>query len=637
MARLLDGINSPHDLKALKAEQLAQLAEEIRQELIDTVSHTGGHLAPNLGVVELTIALHRTLDSPHDRIVWDVGHQSYVHKLLTGRREAFSTLRQPGGLSGFPSPAESPHDAFGTGHGSTSISAALGLAKARDLRGGDEKVVAVIGDGALTGGMAYEALNQAGAMKVNLMVVLNDNEMSIARNVGAMSAYLAGLRASLVEPLVRRARADVAALLEHIPLGAQMLEFMDRTRDAVKQFVVPGMIFEELGFTYLGPIHGHDIGALSDVFEQALKLSGPVIVHVLTTKGAGYQQAEEAPRRWHGTPPFDVETGRPLSTGAPTYSEVFGRALVRFAQEDARIVGVTAAMLDGTGMEFLHAAMPTRCFDVGMAEQHAVTFAAGLAAAGMRPVVAIYSTFAQRAYDQMLHDVCLQNLPVVLALDRAGLVGDDGPTHHGAFDLSYLRSLPNLTVMAPKDEAELCRMLATALELPGPSAIRFPRGAGPGVSAPEVPEPLEVGEAEVLTEGGDLLILALGAPVTRALEATEHLAEEGLSATVVNARFAKPLDAELICHLAARTRRVVTIEENALSGGFGSAVVELLADRGLNGVSVHRLGLPDRFVAQGDTEALLTECGLDVASIIETCRSAVVGSPRDPHLHGSID
>ena len=390
------------------------------------------------------------------------------------------------------------------------------------------------------------------------------------------------------------------------------------------------MLFEELGFTYLGPIHGHDVGTLTDVFEQALTLTGPVIVHVLTTKGAGYKQAEESPRRFHGTPPFDVETGRPLSSGAPTYSEVFGRALVRFARQDARIVGVTAAMLDGTGMEHLRAALPTRCFDVGMAEQHAVTFAAGLAAAGMRPVVAIYSTFAQRAYDQMLHDVCLQDLPVVLILDRAGLVGDDGPTHHGAFDLSYLRHMPNLTLMAPKDEAELCRMLATALELPGPSAIRFPRGAGPGVPAPEVPEPLEIGQAEVLTEGDDLLILALGAPVMRALEAAERLAGEGLFVTVVNARFAKPLDAELICRLAARSRRVVTIEDNALEGGFGSAVTELFADRGLDHVRVVRLGLPDRFISHGDTDALLRECGLDAGSIHETCKAAVVEPGRGP-------
>jgi 1-deoxy-D-xylulose-5-phosphate synthase len=624
MSPLLNEISTPKDLRPLTADQLEELADEVRKTLVETVAQTGGHLASNLGIVELTLALHRTLDSPRDKIVWDVGHQCYVHKLLTGRRERFRTLRQHGGLAGFPVPGESPHDVFGTGHGSTSLSAALGLAKARDLRGGTEKVVAVIGDGALTGGMAFEALNQIGAMGTNLLVVLNDNEMSIAQNVGALSAYLAGLRASVVEPLVRRARADVAALLEHVPLGQQMLDFMDRTRDAVKQFVVPGMLFEELGFTYLGPIDGHDIRALLDILEQALSLEGPVILHAITKKGAGYEPAEHSPRRFHGTPPFDPVTGSPQPVPArPTYSEVFGRALVRFARTDARIVGVTAAMLDGTGMEFLHEAMPGRCFDVGMAEQHAVTFAAALAAAGMRPVVAIYSTFAQRAYDQILHDVCLQNLPVVLVLDRAGLVGDDGPTHHGAFDLTYLRPMPNLTVMAPKDEAELCRMLATGLTLPGPSAIRFPRGAGPGVPAPEVPEPVPLGRAEVLTEGGDLLILAIGAPVARALDVARRLADEGCPASVVNARFAKPLDADLVCDLAGRAGRVVTVEENALAGGFGSAVIELLAERGLGHVAVRRLGLPDRFVAHGDTDQLLAECGLDRDSILEACRELV--------------
>jgi len=627
MPRLLDHINSAADLKRLSSAQLAQLAEEIRQELIATVSETGGHLAPNLGVVELTIALHRVLDSPKDKIVWDVGHQCYVHKLLTGRRERFATLRQHGGLSGFPSRGESPHDAFGTGHGSTSISAALGMAKARDLRHGSEKIVAVIGDGALTGGMAFEALNQAGALQTSILVVLNDNEMSIARNVGAMSAYLSAVRASVVEPLVRRARHDVASLLSHVPLGAHMLEVMDRTRDAMKHLVVPGMLFEELGFTYLGPINGHNLRGLEEMFQDGLALSGPVIVHAVTRKGSGYAPAEESPRDFHGTPPFEETTGMPRSrTASDPYSAVFGKQLVRLAREDPRIVGVTAAMLDGTGMEYLNEAMPDRCLDVGMAEQHAVTFAAGLAAAGMRPVVAIYSTFAQRAYDQIVHDVCLQNLPVVLVLDRAGLVGDDGPTHHGAFDVSYLRHIPNLTVMAPRDEAELCRMLVTALSLPGPSAIRFPRGTGAGVPPPEVPEPLPVGKAEVLAEGDDVLVIAFGAAVARAMEACETLREEGLQATVVNARFAKPLDAELICDLADRIERVVTVEENALPGGFGSAVVELLSDRGLEHVTVRRAGLPDRFVSHGDSARLLQECGLDAASLCETIRATAESS-----------
>jgi 1-deoxy-D-xylulose-5-phosphate synthase len=630
MPRLLDGIDSPRDLRGLSTDQLGQLSREIREEILDAVSQTGGHLASNLGIVEVTIALHRTLDSPRDKIVWDVGHQSYVHKLLTGRRERLHTLRQHGGLSGFPTPSESPHDVFGAGHGSTSISAALGLAKARDFQHGSEKVVAVIGDGALTGGMAFEALNQAGAMKVNMLVVLNDNEMSISRNVGGLSAYLSGLRAAVVEPLVRRAREDVAALLQHLPLGAQMLEAMDRTRDAVKQLVVPGMLFEELGFTYLGPIDGHSIPDLLDMLEHALSLEGPVILHVVTRKGAGYAPAEEAPRDFHGTAPFHRDTGQPKSVSkGDSYSIVFGRMLVQLARRDARIVGVTAAMLDGTGMELLREVLPDRCFDVGMAEQHAVTFAAGLAAAGMRPVVAIYSTFAQRAYDQLLHDVCLQNLPVVLVLDRAGLVGDDGPTHHGAFDLSYLRHIPNLTVMAPKDEAELCRMLVTALDHTGPCAIRYPRGTGPGVPVPEVPESLEIGRAELLREGDDVAILAVGAAVAGAVAAAERLAEEGLSVAIVNARFAKPLDAELICDLAGRIGRLVTVEESALTGGFGSAVVELLADRGLQ-VVTRRLGLPDRFVAHGDADALLEDVGLDPDSLVEACRSvARVPLPTD--------
>ncbi|MGQ9730935.1 MAG: 1-deoxy-D-xylulose-5-phosphate synthase [Candidatus Zipacnadales bacterium] len=629
MKRLLDTINSPADLKALSHAQLVDLAAEIRRELLSTISKTGGHLASNLGVVELTIALHRVLDSPRDKIIWDVGHQCYVHKLLTGRRERFKTLRQTRGLSGFPVPSESPHDAFGTGHGSTSISAALGMAKARDLRQGTERIVAVIGDGALTGGMAFEALNQAGALKTNLLVVLNDNEMSIARNVGALSTYLASLRASIVEPLVRRARKDVASLLEHVPLGAQMLEVMDRTRDAMKHLVVPGMLFEELGFTYLGPIDGHNIRDLEEILRQAISLPGPVMLHAITRKGQGYAPAEESPRDFHGTPPFEEETGRLLTPGrGDSYSAVFGKQLARLARLDTRIVGVTAAMLDGTGMEYLNEALPARCFDVGMAEQHAVTFAAGLAAQGMRPVVAIYSTFAQRAYDQIAHDVCLQNLPVVLALDRAGLVGDDGPTHHGAFDIAYLRHLPNLTVMAPRHEAELCCMLVTALQLSGPSAIRFPRGRGPGVPIPEVLEPLPIGRAELLAEGDEIAIIGLGAAANTALEAHNRLRQEGLRAAVVNARFAKPLDAELICHLAAHIKRVVTVEEGVLAGGFGSAVVELLADRGLANVQVWRVGLPDRFLPHGNTEALLAECGLDVASLVETIRSIVYGPPE---------
>lgn len=635
MPRLLDRINSPRDLKALSFAELTQLADEIREELIRTVSRTGGHLASNLGVVELTIALHRVLDSPRDKIVWDVGHQCYVHKLLTGRRERFATIRQYKGLSGFPLRSESPHDAFGAGHGSTSISAALGMAKARDLRHGSERIVAVIGDGALTGGMAFEALNQAGALKTSILVVLNDNEMSIARNVGALSAYLSSLRASLVEPLVRRARQDMASLLSHVPLGERMLEVMDRTRDAMKHLVVPGMLFEELGFTYLGPIDGHRMRDLEEMLEQGLALSGPVLLHVITKKGAGYAPAEENPREFHGTPPFDPKTGAPrCSPSNDPYSVVFGKQLVRLARDDPRVVGVTAAMLDGTGMEYLKEAMPERCLDVGMAEQHAVTFAAGLAAAGMRPVVAIYSTFVQRAYDQIVHDVCLQNLPVVLVLDRAGLVGDDGATHHGAFDISYLRHIPNIVIMAPRDEAELARMLVTALKLAGPSAIRFPRGSGPGAAVPEVPEPIEIGKAELLQEGDDVAVFALGSMVLPALEAAQALAREGVLAAVVNARFAKPLDEELICQLAAHTGRVVTVEENAAAGGFGSAVMELLHEHGLHHVMVRRLGLPDRFVPHGETSVLLRDCGLDTGSLCDNIRAMAYSDSAVPEHAG---
>ncbi|MCX7598081.1 MAG: 1-deoxy-D-xylulose-5-phosphate synthase [Armatimonadetes bacterium] len=618
---LLDTINSPADLRNLSVQQLEELAGEIRKRIIETVARTGGHLAPSLGVVELTLALHYVFDSPRDKIIWDVGHQAYAHKLITGRREAFSTLRQHGGLSGFTSRAESPHDPFGAGHGSTSIAAALGFARARDLRGGTEKVVAVIGDGAMTGGLALAALNQAGAMQADMMVVLNDNEMSISHNVGALSAHLARLRAALVEPAVRRMRAEVAQALRRVPMGEAMLEALDRVRDGVKQLVVPGMLFEEMGFTYLGPIDGHYLPDLISTLRQASRLRGPVLVHVVTVKGKGYEPAEADPVRFHGTRPFEVENG--LVDASPpcmkTYSQVFGEALVELARRDERIVAVAAAMIEGTGLAPFREAFPQRCFDVGMAEEVAVVFAAGLAAAGLRPVVAIYSTFLQRAYDPIVHDVALQGLPVVLALDRAGLVGDDGPTHHGVFDLSYLRHVPGMVCMAPADEGELRRMLATALALDGPAAIRYPRGAGPQRGLVEPVEPLEVGRAQVLREGGDVAILALGAMVPAALEAADTLAAEGIEATVANARFAKPLDAELLCELADRCSGIVTVEENAAAGGFGSGVMELLAARGFQ-VPVRVLGLPDSFVPHGDRQQLLRECGLDAAGIAQACR-----------------
>lgn len=616
----LEKIQSPADLRALSRAELVELAAECRERIIATTSETGGHLAPNLGAVELTIALHRTLNCPQDVLIWDVGHQSYTHKLLTGRQAQFASIRQTGGLSGFPRRAESPYDAFGTGHGSTSISAALGFAKARDIRGGDERIVAVIGDGALAGGLALEALNQAGAVKADLLVVLNDNEMSISRSVGGMSAYLAKIRAGIVEPAVRRTRQEAARMLRRLHLGEAMLGVADRLRDSLKQLVVPGMLFEEFGFTYLGPIDGHDLNALIDVLENALKLRGPVLLHVHTRKGRGYAPAEEDPARFHGTRPFNVLNGQSEGPeGPPTYSDVFGAALCELAQDDPRVVAISAAMLDATGLTDFRRQFPDRCFDVGMTEEHAVTFAAGLAAAGMRPVVAIYSTFLQRAYDQILHDVALQRLPVVFAMDRAGLVGDDGPTHHGVFDLAFMRQPPGMVVMAPRHEAELRDMLKTALSLDGPASVRYPRGAGEGAAVDGPMSVLQVGKAEVLREGNDVAVLAVGAQVRAALDAAERLDRQGIGVTVVNARFVKPLDGELVLDLAARVGRLVTVEEGCVTGGFGAAVCEVLADAGVHAVTVRRLGIPDEFVSHGWTEELRARCGIDAAGIERAC------------------
>lgn len=628
---LLDQINSPEDLRGLTAAELEALAQEVRQHLISTLSETGGHLAPNLGVVELTIALHYVFDSPRDKIIWDVGHQCYTHKLLTGRRGRFHTIRQHGGLSGFTAPAESPHDPYGAGHGSTSIAAALGFAEARDLRGGDNRVVAVIGDGALTGGLALAALNQAGTLGTDLLVVLNDNEMSISPNVGALSVHLARLRAGLVEPAVRRMRADMARAVQSLRLGDAVLQAMDRLRDGLKHLLVAGMLFEEMGFTYLGPIDGHDIGDLVSVLREACRLKGPVLVHVVTKKGKGYQPAEDDPTRFHGTRPFDPDNGQCRPADGPGYSEVFGAALTELARRDPRIVAVSAAMIPGTGLACFQEAFPHRCFDVGMAEEVAVVFAAGLAAAGLRPVVAIYSTFMQRAYDPVLHDVALQRLPVVLALDRAGLVGDDGPTHHGLFDLSYLRQAPGLVCMAPRDEGELRRMLATALECRGPASLRYPRGRGPGRGYDAELVPLEVGKAEQLTDGGDVAVVALGSMVDPALTAVGLAAEEGIQAALVNARFAKPLDGDLICGLAQHCGAVVTVEENVVTGGFGSGVAEMLAARDLR-VPLRILGFPDAFVPHGDRPRLLANNGLDpagIAAAVLACARAARGQAPD--------
>ena len=613
---ILETINSPADVKALSLDELKQLAEEIRQFLISVISKTGGHLAPNLGVVELSLALHRVFSTPEDKIVFDVGHQSYIHKIITGRREQFPTLRQYGGLSGFPKRSESEHDAFGTGHSSTSISAALGMAVARDLQGKDYNVVAVIGDGSMTGGMAFEALNNAGTLHKKMIVVLNDNEMSISKNVGAMSEYLYQLRTG---ETYNKIKHDIEGWLKNMEFGTDVLKAIRRLKGSVKYLMVPTSIFEELGFTYLGPVDGHDLQGLTEVLQAAKKIDGPVLVHVLTKKGKGYKPAEDSPNKFHGTGPFEIATGKKIANpNAPiTYTEVFGKTLTELANEDKEIIGITAAMPDGTGMSTFAKAHPERFFDVGIAEQHAVTSAAGAAAAGMKPVAAIYSTFLQRAYDSVLHDICMQKLHVTLCLDRAGLVGDDGYTHHGVFDYAYLRSMPEMTIMAPKDENELRHMLKTAVDYDGPVSVRYPRGSGVGVEINEPMHSLPIGKAEVLREGKDVCLWAIGSMVQSALQVAAKLAEQGISAGVVNMRFAKPLDKELLLAHAAQYGKIVTLEEGALQGGVGSAVLETLNEAQiLQQCRVLTLGIPDEFVLHGDKKLLMKDLGLDVDAIV---------------------
>ena len=620
--RLLETINNPQDLKKLPLELLPQLAKEIREEIIATVARTGGHLAPSLGVVELTLALHYVFDCPRDKIIWDVGHQAYAHKLLTGRREQFHTLRQYGGLSGFPKRCESPYDSFGTGHSSTSISAALGMASARGLKKERHRVIAVIGDGAMTAGMAFEALNNAGDLDKDLIVILNDNGMSISPNVGALSSFFSR---QLTRPTMVFLRQQIKNLLESLPaIGDDLLTWAKKSEESLKAFFTPGMLFESLKFTYLGPVKGHRLDHLIETLQNVKHLQGPILMHVMTTKGKGYEPAESDPTGFHGLGRFDPDTGEAKkSVGeVPSYTQVFGDTLVRLAHDDSKIVAITAAMPDGTGLVDFRQHFPERFFDVGICEQHAITFAAGLAVAGMRPVAAIYSTFMQRAYDQMLHDVCLQNLPVVIAMDRGGIVGEDGETHQGLFDLSFLRHLPNLTLMAPKDENELRDMLYTAVQHSGPIALRYPRGQGVGVAFSSTLQKVPVGRAEVLREGEDLLILALGASVYPALAAAAMLEEQGFSATVVNARFIKPLDEDLILTLAARHGRVLTVEENVLAGGFGSAVLELLVDHELS-VAVKRLGIPDTFVEHGSPAILRQKYGLDAEGILQGALAAL--------------
>ena len=620
---LLDRVSWPRDLKNLTLEELATLSDELRTFLIDSVSKTGGHFASGLGTVELTVALHYVFDTPRDLLVWDVSHQCYPHKVLTGRKDRLHTIRQKGGLSGFTSRAESEYDVFGAAHASTSISAALGMAAARDAKGEDYDVVAIIGDGGLTGGVAMEGLNQGGYLKRKLIVILNDNEMSIAPNVGALSGYLLRIARGQI---YKRVREEVSHVLKKLPKGERLAEMAEHLEDAMKKALVPGTLFEELGFKYVGPIDGHNLPVLIRTLREAREYDGPILIHARTTKGKGYALAEQDPVYWHGPSPFKVETGEVAKKSAPpSYTNVFADTLADLARKDERVVAITAAMPDGTGLDRFAKEFPARTFDVGICEQHAVLFAAGMATQGLKPVCAIYSTFLQRAYDQVFHDVCLMDLPVVFALDRGGVVGADGPTHHGAYDLSYLRVFPNMHVAAPKDENELRHLLATALSLGRPVAIRYPRGAGWGVALDPEPRLLPVGKGEVLRVGKDAVVFAVGDPVMPALRAAERLAAEGgASITVVNARWVKPIDTELVAQFVRPGTTVITVEENAVAGGFGSAVAEALDALGIS-APVKRLGIPDRFVPHATQAEQRADLGIDEEGLLRAFRAATAG------------
>lgn len=631
MKRILDTIDEPAQLRKLTLPQLEQLAAEIRREIIETVSVRGGHLAPNLGAVELTLALHIAFDTPTDQLVWDIGHQAYVHKLVTGRRDRFHTIRQFEGLSGYLRRDESIYDVFGASHASTSLSAALGVAVGRDLRGEDFKVVAVIGDGALTGGMALEAINNAGTLKKNVIFVLNDNDKSISENVGAIHKYLGKVRS---DPRYRKLRGAARQSLANLPMvGDLAVEMAGRADRSMKEFWLPsksGVIFAELGLTFLGPFDGHDIPLMVEVFRRAKDLEGPVMIQVITQKGKGWEHSEADSTKWHGPGAYDYKTGAIKKNPAdpPSYTDVFARTLVELAEKDPTVVGITAAMGDGTGLKKLRERFPDRYFDVGIAEQHAVTFAAGLAVSGARPVAAIYSTFLQRAYDQVVHDVCVQNLHVTFCLDRAGIVGEDGQTQHGVFDIGYLRPLPHMKLMAPRDENELRHMLYTALYLDGPVALRYPRGKALGVPMDAELRKLEVGKAELLTpeeevDQADAAVLAYGNMVAAAVQAAAELAEEGIRLAVVNARWAKPLDEELILRLARTCGRIITVEDHMIAGGFGSAVLELLARKGLQTVPLRIIGLPDRFVEHGAPAILHELYGLSSGHIKEVAHDLI--------------
>lgn len=608
---VLDKIQQWNDIKKLTPEELQTLRREIRRFLIEKLSVTGGHLASNLGVVELTMALHLVCDFPKDKLIWDVGHQSYTHKILTGRKEGFDDLRTYGGMSGFPKRAESPCDSFDTGHSSTSISAGLGYAWARELSGEDYHVISVIGDGALTGGMAYEAMNNASRLKKNFIIVLNDNNMSISENVGGLSRVLSKMRTS---DNYTGLKEGVTQSLERIPVyGQRIVDNIRKTKSGIKQLVIPGMFFEDMGIMYLGPVDGHDIGALVRVLREAMQVQGPVLVHVMTKKGYGYPPAERHPARFHGTAPFEIKSGLPVKNEKPTYTDIFSTVMRKMGDREEKVVAVTAAMETGTGLKRFHNMFPDRFFDVGIAEEHAVTFAAALAAGGRRPVVAVYSSFLQRAYDQVLHDVCIQKLPVVFAIDRAGLVGSDGETHQGVFDISYLTSIPNMTVMAPKNKWELSDMLKFAVHFDGPIAMRYPKGeAWTGLE--EHRAPVALGRCEVIGEGEDVLLFALGSMVAEAAEVRERLKEQGISAGLVNARFAKPFDREYLKGTAERYRCIVTLEENVEIGGLGEQITGYLSELGYGG-RVLRIAIPDAFVPQGSIAILKEKLGIDAVSI----------------------
>jgi 1-deoxy-D-xylulose-5-phosphate synthase len=633
MSSILDQVQFPFDVKKLDLEELEKLCGEIRETILSTVSKNGGHLASNLGVVELTVALHYVFDLPRDKVIWDVGHQSYAHKILTGRRDRFHTLRQDGGISGFPKRDESPYDAFDAGHSGTSISSALGMAEARRQKGEEGKVIAVIGDGSMTAGLAFEGLNQTGHIDQDLIVVLNDNEMSISPNVGALSSYLNRL---MTGQFVNRFRDDIKAFLSTLPgIGKSVVRFAKQAEESLKGLLMPGLLFEELGLKYTGPIDGHRLDYLIETFQNIKKMRGPILVHVLTKKGKGYLPAEMNPARFHSVPPFIIETGEPYKAqkqNPPTYTDVFGETLCQLGKEDKRLIAITAAMQSGTGLERFSQEFPDRFYDIGIAEQHAVTFAAGLALEGMKPIVAIYSTFLQRAYDQVLQDVCLQNLPVVFALDRGGIVGEDGPTHHGLFDFSYLRHIPNLVIMVPKDEDEFQHMIKTAIECPMPVAFRYPRGKGEGVNRSTPLKSIDIGKGEISRRGDDILIIAIGSTVRPSLRAAERLEAAGIHAAVINSRFLKPLDKELLCDWAKRIGKILTVEENVLLGGFGSAVLELLQEEGLFPAQMRRLGIPDLFVEHGSQSLLRAKYGIDEDGIFNAARE-MVGEEGSSSLH----